>query len=211
MPLATGTSEPTGTTIVGEDIYIEGGPNFWFQDADAPLAHAPDSDSIHWGLSGTYTYPIYEIACYEDFSLIDTITRNPVQCDSLGVVDEIMRRESLEIQFTLKSLLPLSQLTLIMNGGTVVENTGEGTEKFGLGEIPDRLWHTFFSRVYDPATGDYLSFTGHRARFVEASPLETPFGEPWNIAVTMKLFADRTKPDSQRFGSFVRLDPSVIV
>lgn len=211
MPLSTGTAEPTGTTIVGEDIYIEGGPSVWFQDADAPLAENPDGDGFYWGLSGTDTYPIYEVACYEDFSLIDTVTGNPVQCDSLGVVDEIQRRESLELQFTLKSLLPFSVLAQMLRGGVVTENVVEGTEKFGLGEIPDREYHVFFSRVYDPTTGDYVSFTGHRAKFTEGSPLETPFANAWNIPITMKVFADRGKPTDQRFGTFLRLDPSVIV
>lgn len=210
--LSTGTATPTGTIIVGEDIYLEGGPQVWFQpDPDGcPLANAPDGDGFHWGLSGTDACPVYEIACYEDISLIDTVTRNPVTCDSLGTVDEIMRRDSLELQFTLKSLLPFSVLAQILRGGPVTVNATEETEKFGIGEIPDELFQIFFSRVYDTEAGDYLSFTGFRARFVEATPLEMPYANQWNIAVTMKLFADRTKPPAQRFGTFVRLDPSVL-
>ena len=211
MTLGTGTSIPTGPITVGEDIYLEGGPRVFFQPYEnCPEANEPDGDGFYWGLSGTDACPIYEIGCYEDISLIDTVTRNPVQCDALGTVDEIMRRDSLELQFTLKSMFPFAILAQVMRGGPVTTNATEESSKFGVGEVPDDLFHVFFSRVYDADVGDYLSFTGHRARFVDATPLEMPYANQWNIAVTMKLFADRTKPDAQRFGTFLRYDPSVL-
>lgn len=218
MPtLGTGTAIPTGGITVGEDIYIEGGPRVFFQpylnsvtNVECPESRAPDADGFFWGLSGTTNCPIFEIGCYEDISLIDTVTRNPVTCDSLGTVDEIQRRDSLELQFTLKSLLPFSQLARYMRGGPVTLNAAEETEKFGVGELANTLYHMYFVRIYDADAGDYISATFHRARFVEATPLEMPYAEAWNIAVVAKVFADRTKPLAQRFATYLRYDPSVL-
>src|SRR3972149_4783045 len=217
MPtLGTGTAFPTGPIPVTEDLYITGGPRVFFQPYYNPSgvecaeAYNPDSDSFYHGLSGTSLCPIYELGCYEDFQIIDTITRTPVSCDSLGTVDEIMRRDSMELQFTMKSLLPFNLLTQVLNGGVRTLNATEETEKFGMGEVPDRLFHVYLARVYDSILGDYISFTGHRARFVEASPLSMPFAEQWNISVVMKLFADRNKGATQLFGTWLRYDPSVL-
>jgi len=217
MPtLGTGFAVPTGPITVTEDLYLTGGPRVFFQPyynaAGAVCAErfAPDGGGFHWGLSGTSLCPIYEVGCYEDFQIVDTITRNPVSCDSLGTVDEIMRRDSVELQFTMKSLLPFSLLAQVLSGGTPTLDATEEAEKFGMGEVPDRLFHVYLSRVYDSIVGDFVSFTGHRARFVEASPLAMPFAEQWNIAVVMKLFADRTKPSTQYFGTWIRYDPSVL-
>ena len=211
MTLGTGTATPTGPITVGEDIYVVGGPRFYFQPyMNCPEANEPDSDGFYWGLSGTVACPIYEMGCYEDISLIDTVTRNPVTCDSLGTVDETQRRDSMELQATVKAIFPFTQFALFMRGGPVTVNATEESEKFGIGEIPDELFHIFFSRVYDPVAGDYVSFTGHRARIVEATPLAMHGDNVWDIAVTFKLFADRTKPAAQQFGTFVRYDPSVL-
>ena len=210
MPLSTGTSEPTGLTIANEQIYIEGAPDVWFQDAAAPLANDPDSNDLYWGLSGTPTYPIYEFGCIDDFSLVDSVTSNPVTCSNLGEVDEMQRRDHVDLTFTLKSLLPFDILSRILRGGAVVTDGTDGTEGFGMGEIRAQLYQFFFSRVYDVDAGDYISATFHRCKFIEASPLETPYAEPWNIAVTVRAFADSTKPRAQRFGTFLRLDPSEI-
>jgi hypothetical protein len=211
MTLGTGTAVPTGGITVGEDIYPEGGPRVFFQSyEDCPEANEPDSDGFYWGLSGTTACPVYEVTCYEAISLVDTVTRNPVTCDALGTVDEIQRRDSMELQFTIKSLFPFSQLVSMLRGSGYTLNATEEAEKFGVGEVPNELFHVFFSRIYDSEAGDYYSFTGHRARFVEASPLNMPYADVHNIAVVMKLFADRTKPPGQYFGTFVRYDPSVL-
>jgi len=209
-PLLTGTSEPTGLTISSEQIYIEGAPDVWFQDAAAPLANNPDAAGFYWGLSGTVSNPIYEFGCIDDFSMVDAVTSNPVTCSNLGEVDEMSRRDHVDLTFTLKSLLPFDILSRVLRGGAVTVDATEETEKFGLGEIRSQIYHFFFSRVYDVDTGDYISATFPRCRFIEASPLETPYAEPWNIAVTVRAFADSTKPRAQRFGTFLRLDPSEI-
>jgi len=210
MPLGSGTITPTGQINVGEDIYLEGGPTVWFQSADAPLANDPDSNDVYYGLSGTGTHPIYEIGCYDDFQFVDEVTTNAVQCQALGTVDELQRREHLMATFTLKSLLPFSILSRVMRGGAVITAALDGTEAFGLGEINSQKYHLYFARQYDPDTGDYVSITCHRAVFTNASPLSTPYADAWNIPVEMKVLADRSKPRDQRFATVLRLDPSVI-
>ena len=48
MALVTGT--PLGTINSQEDIYLEGSPNIYFQDAEAPPLFNPDADLFYWGL-----------------------------------------------------------------------------------------------------------------------------------------------------------------
>lgn len=54
--LVTGT--PIGNLESAEDIYLEGAPTIYFQDATASPLSNPDSDGFYWGLSGTTTFPV---------------------------------------------------------------------------------------------------------------------------------------------------------
>ena len=72
MALVTGT--PAGTITQQDEIYIEGAPYVYYQDYDGPLI--VDGDSFYWGLSGTVTYPVFQLACYEDVSLGSDVTVN---------------------------------------------------------------------------------------------------------------------------------------
>lgn len=209
MPLSTTNCEPTGTTTEAEDIYLEGGPEFWIGGVPQ---YSPDSDGFYWGIVGTTDDPVLQVGCYEDFRFRDNITMNDVQCDTIGVASTTQVRNYLEITFTLKSLLPHEHLTRFMKGGGVTNNTTDGTSKFGLGEIDsDTYYMVFFSRVYND-DGDCFTFTGHRAQVVDAFELATVWGSPWTLTgFTVRVYADSTKPSAQRFGTLVRLDPSVIV
>lgn len=211
MSLPTGTVNPTGTRIVNEDIYIDSGPTIYFQDADAALANNPDSDGFYWNLSGTAANPVFEVGCYDDFQFVDNVTSNPITCQALGQIDELQKRDSVGITFTLKSILPFDMLSRVLRGGSVTQNVGEGTEKFGMGSITSRFWQIFCTKVYDADVGDYVSVTVHRAKFTNGSPLSTPYADAWNIPIEMMGFADRDKPSDQTFATWVRLDPSVIV
>lgn len=210
MTLSTGTATPTGQIITGEGIYIEGGPEVYFQSYDAGEANTPDSNGLYWGLSGTVTYPVYQIECYDNLQMIDDVAEKMITCQNLGEVDALQRRNHLQLTFTLKSLLPFDVLSRVLRGGAVTVDAGDGTEGFGLGEIRSLFYHIFFSRIYDQDTGDFLSVTFHKAKFTEASPLSTPYADAWSIPVKMTAFADNTKPRDQRFGTVLRLDPSQI-
>jgi hypothetical protein len=212
MPtLGSGTDTPVGTQQAAEDIYLEGGPNMWFQDSDATELHAPDSDGFYWGLSGTASYPVMELGCYDDLQLIDTRTSTVVTCAALGNVAQMQRRDALELQFTLKSLLPLSILTHLIGGGAVTHDVAEETEKMGLGTLPQNdYYHVFAARVYDETVGDYVSMTFHKVQWIEATPLAMAYGAPWTYAIRGMVLADGNMPSDQRFASWIRWDPSVL-
>lgn len=210
MSLSTGTVTPTGQIITGEGIYIEGGPAIYFQDAAAALRFNPDGDGHYWNLSGTVAAPIYQIECYDDFQIMDDVTNTPITCQNLGEVSNLQRRNHVGITFTLKSLLPFDILSKVLRGGAVTVNATDDTEGFGLGQINSQNWHIFAPRVYDQLTGDFISITIHKARFISASPISTPYADAWNVPVEMHGFADTSKPSDQLFATWKRLDPDQI-
>lgn len=210
MSLPTGTSTPTGQIITGDSIYIEGGPDIYFQDADAPLANDPDSNGAYWGLSGTSANPIYQIECYDDLSQTDDVTMNPITCQNLGEIGDSQRRNHIELAITIKSLLPFDILSRIFRGGAVTQDLTDGTEFFGIGEIRAQFYHVFMPRVYDLDTGDYIALTIHKAKISSAGPLSTPYADVWSVPATFRGYADTTKPRDQRFATWFRLDPSMI-
>ena len=152
MALVTGT--PLGTAVQGEDIYLEGAPTIFFQDAEASPLFNPDGDSFYWGLSGTATYPYYEVGCVTDVSLADNVTLNDVLCDNVGVKATIQQRNYVEFNFTLQSFFPLSQLRHMLKFGAVTETAP--TAKTGIGQINNnQYWHVYAPKVYDTDVGDY--------------------------------------------------------
>jgi len=212
MPtLGTGTSIPVGPESPDEDIYLEGGPDIWYQDSDAPEAHNPDSDGYYWGISGSAAYPLIPLGCYDDLQLVDTRTSTVVTCASLGNVAQMQRRDALEVQLTVKSLMPLANLTHLIGGGAVVHNAAEETEKMGIGALPQNdFYHVFMSRVYDETVGDYVSITLHKVQWIEATPLKMAYGEPWTYAIRGMALADSSMPAAQRFATWLRYDPSAL-
>ena len=205
----SGSVSPTGTIQSAEDIFLEGAPNFWFGGV---LKYAPDDDSFYWGLTGNAANPLYKVGCFTDFRLRDAVTMTEVRCDTVGVKATIQRRSYLEVQFTLLSLLPLTVMKyIIAKGGTVVTNATEHSEKMGIGEINNQLiFPAYFSRIYDPDNGDYVSFTGHRCQFVDMFEIAFNYGAPWQLGCRLRMHADTTKPSSQQFATVIRYDPSAL-
>lgn len=208
MALVTGT--PLGTTTAQDDLYIETAPSLWFQDYSADLLNKPDGDGFYWGLTGSATYPIYELQCYEDVQLAASIEGTNVRCDTVGDKAQIQKVSYIDLTFTLKTLMPLSILTHILRGGAVTTSAGE-YEKMGIGQ-PDnqQYWHLYGASVYDATAGDYVCFTGHKSQFVDAWTIAFGYGEPATLAVTMRIFADSEKPSDQLFMTLVRGDASAI-
>jgi len=200
---------PTGTMTSSEDLYIEGAPYFYF---GGEYAQGHDEHGFYWGLTGTYENPVYAVGCYEDFRFGDDVTVNAVRCDTIGDAALIQRRNFMYVSFTLKSMFPFEILSRILRGGPVTQEVDEGTEEFGFGEIDNTTFYLcYFSRVYDAVAGDFVSVTGHRCQFVDAWEIATPWAEAWRVGVTMRLFADDTKPVHQRFATMIRLDTSEVV
>lgn len=208
MALITGT--PEGNVISQEEIYIEGAPWIYYQREEANLLHNPDGDNFYWGLSGTSTYPVYSLACYEDVSLGEDVTVNAVRCDKVGDKAVIQKRNRLEVSLALSTIFPLTTVKPILKGSAVT--TSAPFEKMGLGQINNNLYyHVYLPKVYDEDAADYVSFTIHRAQFVDAWNIAMVSGDKWMVGgITIAGLIDETKPAGQEFATVIRYDPSAV-
>ena len=209
MALVTGT--PIGNLDSQEDIYLEGAPNIYFQDYSADPLSNPDADGFYWGLSGTTTYPVYEIGCPTDVSMVEDYTVNDVLCDNVGVKDTTQQRNYVQFEFTILSFFPYQILRHLLKGGAVTETAP--TQKFGVGSINNnQSWMIYAPKVYDTDNGDYIWIHLNKAKLVESPTVSMPFGDNWEISgLRFRAYADTTKPAAQTFGMWGRSDASVIV
>lgn len=208
MTLVTGT--PLGSTNAQDDIYLDTAPSLWFQDAQANLLNNPDGDGFYWGLTGSVSYGIFALECYEGVQLTAEYESNAIRCDTVGDKGQIQKVNHIDLTFTLKTLLPLATLTHILRGGTVTTNAG-ATEKMGIGQPNNQqYWQVYGALVYDETAGDYINLTLHRCQFVDGWPLAFNYGQPATYAVVIRAFADSNKPADQLFMTVVRADPSAI-
>jgi hypothetical protein len=207
MALVTGT--PFGTITAQEDIYLEGAPTIYFQDARATPGYNP-LNGFYWQLSGTATYPVYEIGCPTDVTFTENITMNDVLCDNVGVKAVVQQRNYFEFSFSIMSFFPLTVLTNLLKGGTVV--SASPTQLMPLGKINnDQFWHLYAPKVYNEIDGDYVWIYLHKTQFVDAFSIAMTLGNPWKATgLKMRAFVDSTKPAAQQFGMFGRSDLSVI-
>jgi hypothetical protein len=208
MALITGT--PAGNVVTQEEIYLEGAPYIYFQDATADPLNNPDGDTYYWGLSGTSTYPAYNIGCPVDVSFGEDVTLNAVRCDNIGDKSAIQRRNYLELTVTIQSFFPLTVLRHMMKGS--VPDVGSDIEKMGIGDINNNLFYmVYMPKVYDEDVGDYVLFHLHRAQFVDAFSISMRSGEPWQMTgVRLRAYADEDMPAGQKFATVVRADVSAL-
>jgi hypothetical protein len=208
MALVTGT--PVGNLTQQEDVFLEGAPTVYFQDATANPLNNPDADGFYWGLSGTTSYPAYQIGCLTDVSLADNLTINDVLCDNVGVKSTIQQRNYIEFVMSVQSFFPLTVLRHILKGGAVTETAP--TEKFGFGQVNNNVyWMVYAPKVYDTDVGDYVWQHFHRCQFVDAWTINMTFGTPWQATgVRLRAFVDENYPAAQQFGMWGRADASVI-
>jgi hypothetical protein len=207
MPLVTG-SVPGATTQ--EDLYVEGAPLVYFQDSRADELHTPDAQGFYWGLSGTTAYPVIALGCIDGVQLADNLTMNDVVCDTVGYKQTILRRNYLEVTLNISTIFPLSTIREILHGGVVT--AGTGYEEMGLGPVDNtRFFHIYLPKVYDEDAPDWLQFTLHKARFVDAWTIAFRYGNQWQITgVKMRAYADDTKPTAQTFATMTRYDISAL-
>lgn len=208
MALVTGT--PVGSLTSQESLFLDSAPSIYFQDSRATPLKNPDADGFYWGLSGTTTYPAFEVGCPSEISFAENVTITDVLCDTIGVAATIQQRNYVEFALTIQSFFPLTVLTKMLKGGTVTQTAP--TEKFGFGPINNAIfWHLYTPRVYDTAAGDYVWLYFHKAMFVDAWTISMSFGQPWKATgIKLRAYADSTKPSDQSFGMFGRADASVI-
>ena len=210
MSLITGT--PLGNLDVQEDIYLDSAPHVYFQDYNATPLNNPDADGFYWNLSGTVTYPAFEVGCPTSVQFTENLTVNDVLCDNVGVKDTIQQRNSVELQLSIQSFFPFQTLRHILKFGAVTENAGLHTQKMGIGPVNNnQKWMVYCPKVYDEDTGDYIAIHMHKCKFIDAFTVTMPFGSAWTITgIKLRAFADTTKPAAQRFGMWMRCDASVI-
>ncbi len=209
MSLVTGT--PAGNVDTQEDIFLEGSPTIYFQDSSATPLFNPDADGFYWGMSGTITYPAYEIGCPTDVSFTENLTMNDVLCDNVGVKGVVQQRNYFDLVFSVRSFFPLQTLTHLLGGGTVTETAP--TQKLPLGKINnDQFWHLYAPKVYNENVGDYVWIYMHKCQYVDAFTINMTLGNPWTLSgLKLRAFVDSSKPAAQQFGMFGRSDASVIV
>jgi len=208
MTLVTGT--PKGNITSQDEIYVEGAPYIYIQDYTANPLNNPDADGYHWGLSGTTSYPVFNIGCVQNVSLTEGLTMNQIRCDAVGDKGTIQRRDYIELELTILTVFPLSTLRHMLNlsSPTVSSNI----EKVGIGQINNnRSYMAYAPKVYDQDTGDYLLFHLHKAQFVDAWTINMNSGEPWTVqGLKLRAYADDTKAANELFGVIVRADESAL-
>ena len=208
-PLVTGA--PIGSITTQEELYLEGAPYLYFQDATATPLYNPDADGYYYNLSGTTTYPVFRVGCIQDVSLTEGLTMNAVRCDTIGDKSVIQRRDYVEFNFSFTSMFPLSALRHLLNLGSA-PTSGTDYEKQGIGSINNGQYYHFYApKVYDDVDGDYVAIHIHRGQFVDAWTINMRSGEPWMVeGVKLRAFADETKPAAQKFGTIIRGDKSAL-
>jgi len=208
MSLITGT--PQGTITAQEDLYVDGAPNVYYQLDTANLANNPDADGYYWGLSATVPQPVIELGCIEGVQLADNLTMNDVRCDTVGDKDTILRRNRLELTLSISTLFPLSTIRDVLRGSAVT--LAGKVEKMGLGVINNaRRFRVYMPKVYDEDTGDYIAWTLHKCKFVDAWQLGFRYGQPWQITnIKVYAYARDTLPSAQQFATVIRADPSAL-
>lgn len=208
----TGTSTPQGTTTSQESLYLEGGPTVYFEDWAGNYRFNPDSDGFYWGLSGTATYPVYAVGCYQEFHLVENVTVNDVRCDNLGVVATMQHRNYLDVRFNLQSFFPLSVLARMLKGAyAITNNSSDEAEKFGLDKINNnQFWKVYFPLIYNPTDGSYVSVTLHKAQFIDSWDWNWMYAQSHQVNIAIRGFADASRPNTQRFATVTRVDSSVL-
>lgn len=208
MALVTGT--PVGNIVSQDDITLEGAAYVYFQDATATPLNNPDGEIYYWGLSGTSTYPAYNIGCLQDMALGQDVTVNAVRCDTIGDKDVVQRRNFLEVTLSISSFFPLTVLRHILSAS--VPNVTGSIEKMGIGKINNNQYYmVWMPKVYDEVAGDYVAFHLHRAKFVDAWSIAMRSGEPWQLTgIRLRGLVDEDKPAGQEFATVIRADVSAV-
>jgi hypothetical protein len=210
MPsLVTGT--PIGGSITYENTYVEGAASIFVQDYRANPLFNPDAQGYYWGMSGTSSYPYIEIGCVQDVTLTENLTMNDVRCDTVGVVDTIQKRNFIELNLTILTMLPLKGLRHFLK--IEAPTVGTGYEKSGIGQINQaQYYHVYSPKVYDEANAYWLTFWLNKAKFVDAWTINQKYGDSWTVTgLKLRAFADTTRPAAQLFGAIMRFDGSGVL
>lgn len=207
MPLVTGT--PIGNLVTPEELYIEGAPYIFVQDARANPLWNPDANGYYWGMSGTTTYPVYQLGCIQDVKMTEDVTLTMIRCDTVGDKEAIQRRNYLDVEFTLNNIFPLNITRIFSNFS--VPTLVSGKEMVGIAKINNtQHYMIYMPKVYDDVAGYWIMGHFHRVKFV--GNFSWAFGiDGWKITgLKARALIDETKPANQMFGVFGRFDASAL-
>ena len=207
MTLVTGT--PFGNILSQEEIYLEGAPYLYLQDARALPYYHPDANGYYWNMSGSSTYPIYSLGCIQNVKMTEDVTLNQIRCDTDGDRASIQRRNYIDMEFELSSLLPLSVTKILMN--FFDSTTIAGAEYVGMGKINNNIyWMLYAPKVYDDTAADWIMAHFHRVQIVGNFTWDMNLNGHKLTGIKARAFFDTTKPAAQGFGVLRRADPSAL-
>lgn len=204
--MATDYTGTLGALTTQDSQLLEAAPHIIFQRRASgvnPLWN-PDADGFYWGLSATVAAPLYQMNCYEGVSFTEDVSVTDVICDRTGTEASILKRNKLRLTFSLKTLVPLSTVSMVLKTAGIV--TGTDYEKGGFGQLtnnPTDYWRIWMPKMYDSASGKWLGIMLHKARVVEAFNLDMTYQNPWMLGVTIDAYADSNLPVDQYFGTYI--------
>lgn len=204
------TGSPIGNIITPEELFIEGSPYIFVQDSKAPPLNNPDANGYYWNMSGTSTYPVYQLGCIQDVKMTEDVTLAMIRCDTVGDKDAIQRRNYIDIEFQLNSVFPLNMARLSSNFSPSLTMTGR--EYSGISRINNRQWWmVYMPKVYDEVNNSWIMAHFHRVKFV--GNFSWAFGiDGWKITgLKARALIDETKPSNQLFGTLARFDSTGVL
>jgi hypothetical protein len=203
MTLVTGS--PLGNIVTQEEPYFEGSPYLYIQDYRAAPLHHPDANGYYWNLSGSSTYPVYSLGCIQGTKLTEDVTLNEIRCDTVGDKAAIQRRNYLEMDFDLISLLPLSVTKVLMK--FFDSTTISGSEFVGMSKINNAIyWMLYAPKVYDEVAGHWIMVHLAKCQIVGNFTWDMNINGHKLTGIKVRAFIDETKPANQMFGVLARMD-----
>jgi hypothetical protein len=207
MTLTTGT--PLGNIVTQEDRFLEGSPYLYIQDYRAGSLNHPDANGYYWNLSGTSTYPVYSLGCIQDVKMTDNVTLNMIRCDTVGNKAAIQRRNEVDVDFQLNSLLPLAVTKILMNMFDSLEVSGR--EYVGIGKINNnQYWQVYAPKIYDDVAGYWIMAHFARCQVVGNFVWDMNINGHKLTGIKIAALVDETKPANQLFGCLARFDASAL-
>jgi hypothetical protein len=207
MTIVTGS--PLGNIVTQEEKYLVGSPYLYIQDYRGGTLNHPDANGYYYGLSGTSTYPVYQLGCIQDTKLTEDVTLNMVRCDTVGDKAALQRRNFLTVEFTLVSMLPLSVTAVLMN--MFNSTTVAGKEYVGISKINNNVYYKLYApNVYDDVTGAWIMMHLHRCQITGNFTWDMALAGHKLIGVKVTALIDETMPANQLFGTLMRADASAL-
>lgn len=207
MPLVTGT--PVGNILSQSEIYMEGAPYLYIQDYRAGTLNHPDANGYYWNLSGTSQYPIYSLGCIQDVKLTEDVTLNMIRCDTVGDKAAIQKRNYLQIEFSLISLLPLSISAVLMN--MFNSTTLSGKEYVGISKINNNIFYQIYApKVYDEVAGYWIMMQLHKCQITGNFTWDMALAGQKLTGIKATAFIDETKPATQMFGVLANFNTTTL-